>query len=106
MNRVQPVVHLLILAVNLNALRHLRLAEHLRPVLFQFLNVIQIFLREAIVQLLDRRRLLLQHGSRVTCTRVRVVVPGNKSKPLFVAIVLLEFLDGIRQACIDEPIVF
>ena len=54
MNRVQPVVHLLILAVNLNALRHLRLAEHLRPVLFQFFNVIQIFLREAIVQLLDR----------------------------------------------------
>ena len=79
MNRVQPVVHLLILAVNLNALRHLRLAEHLRPVLFQFLNVIQIFLREAIVKLLDRRRLLLQHGSRVTCTRVRVVVPSDKS---------------------------
>ena len=64
MNRVQPVVHLLILAVNLNALRHLRLAEHLGPVLFQFFNVIQIFLREAVVKLLDwRRLLLLQHGS-------------------------------------------
>ena len=79
MDRLQPVVHLLILAVNLNALRHLRLAEHFRPVLFQFIQVHQIFLREAIVQLLDRRRLLLQHGSRVTCTRVRVVVPGDKS---------------------------
>ena len=59
MNRVQPVVHLLILAVNLNALRHLRLAEHLRPVLFQFIQMIQVFLREAIVQLLDWRMLLL-----------------------------------------------
>ena len=54
MNRVQPVVHLLILAVNLDALRHLRLAVHLGPALFQFIKMIQIFLRPAIVQLLDR----------------------------------------------------